>query len=429
MNVIMPQMGETVEEGTIVKWLKKVGDTVSTEDIILEIETDKVGMDVPAPADGILSMIHIQEGATVAVGTILAEVSTVSDSAAVDTDTSSTTGDTESRDDKSLMMDTLILDLKTSSEVTKPNEFDSEGPLSPVVRKLLSENKLDPSKIIGTGRDGRIKRDDVLDNIQVNAAMDEAVAEVEELVTESSKVVAFSKLRKKTAEHMVLSKAVSPHVLQAVEVDFHRVDQARLKYAEAWKADKGFSLTYLPFIARALCVVLPDFPELNASVEGENLRLHTGINLGIAVNIEMQGLMVPVIKNAEQKNLAEISKSIHDLARRARENQLNADDLTEGTYTISNPGGYGTFFTAPIIAQPQVAILSTDGVKKRPVVIEGPEGDSIAIRPVGILAQSFDHRAVDGAYSAAFLQHLKTVLENSDWDKELSQVGNSLETL
>ena len=425
MNVIMPQMGETVEEGTIVKWWKNVGDSVSTEDIILEIETDKVGMEVPAPVDGILNAIHVQEGETVAVGAVLAEVSGASAGAENDPGATEQPMVGQSATIEADPVPTATsptTPVETSAEVSESEGFDAQGPLSPVVKKLLSENKLDPAQIVGSGKDGRLKRDDILAYMHSGAGTEKDIVEADQPIAGSTEVIPFTKLRKKTAEHMLRSKAVSPHVLQAVEVDFQMVAQARQKFSERWKSAKGFSLSYLPFILRSLCISLPEFPNLNASVEGESLRLHQRINLGIAVDVELEGLMVPVIKDADEKNLAELSYWINDLARRARDNQLVADDLTEGTYTVSNPGGYGTLFTAPIIAQPQVAILSTDGIKKRPVVVESPEGDSIAIRAVGILAQSFDHRAVDGAYSAAFLQLLKTVLENTDWENELSQV-------
>src|SRR5688500_86063 len=203
--------------------------------------------------------------------------------------------------------------------------------------------------------------------------------------------------------------------MQAVEADFHRVAEARRRAGEAWKQREGFALTYLPFIARAVSVALSKYPNLNATFDGTQRTLHRCINLGIAVDLNFQGLVVPVVKDVPSKSLPQLAREINNLATRARAGRLKPDDLTEATYTITNNGAFGTLFTAPIINAPQIAILSTDAVRKRPVVIETADGDSIAIRPVGVLAQSFDHRAVDGAYAAAFLQEVKSVIESRDW--------------
>jgi 2-oxoglutarate dehydrogenase E2 component (dihydrolipoamide succinyltransferase) len=219
---------------------------------------------------------------------------------------------------------------------------------------------------------------------------------------------------------MVRSAATSPHVLQAVEVDVLGVEQLRSAAGGAWRAREGFSLSYLPFVARAVCRAVPEFPHVNASVRGDALVVHHRVNLGIAVDLDRQGLIVPVVKDAAEKTVRELAVAIHRLADRARRGALTPDELTEGTYTLSNSGPFGTLITAPIIYQPQVAILSTDGVKKRPVVIEGAGGDTIAIRPVGVLAQCFDHRAFDGAYSAAFLRRVREILEQADFAAELA---------
>jgi len=231
--------------------------------------------------------------------------------------------------------------------------------------------------------------------------------------------VPFNRIRRLTADHMVRSKATSPHVLQAVEVNFGNVDRVRLAVRESFKADNGFSLTYLPFIAHAVCRALAEYPHANASVDDDALVLHDSVNLAIAIDLGPEGLLAPVIKSAEQLTVSELAHAIQDLARRARSNRLKPDELSGGSYTLSNSGTFGTLITAPIINQPQVAILSIDGVRKKPVVIEGPDGDSIGIRPVGILAQSFDHRAFDGAYSAAFLDRVRRLLEGDNWFREL----------
>jgi 2-oxoglutarate dehydrogenase E2 component (dihydrolipoamide succinyltransferase) len=233
-------------------------------------------------------------------------------------------------------------------------------------------------------------------------------------------VVPFDNIRRRTAEHMVRSKATSPHVLTAVEADFDAVERVRSAAKQDWKAREGFALTYLPFIARAVCDALTEYPRLNASVDGESLVLHRAVNLGIAVDLGEKGLIVPVVKGAEGKRLRQLAREMRDLAERARNKKLTPDDVTGGTYTITNPGPFGTLISAPVINQPQVAILSTDGIKKRPVVVETPAGDAIAIHMVGILAMQWDHRAIDGAYAAAFLHRLQEIIETRDWAPELA---------
>ena len=232
-------------------------------------------------------------------------------------------------------------------------------------------------------------------------------------------IVPFDNIRRRTAEHMVRSKATSAHVYTSVEVDFERVERVRAAHRAEWKEHEGFSLTYLPFIARAFCDTVSDFPRVNASVGDDALVVHGDVHLSIAVDLDYQGLVAPVIRNADGKRLRQIAREIHDLATRARARRLVPDEVLGGTFTITNPGPYGTFMTLPIINQPQVAILSTDGIKKRPVVVSGPGGDAVAIHHTGILVLTWDHRAFDGAYAAAFLGAMQTELEERDWEAEL----------
>jgi pyruvate dehydrogenase E2 component (dihydrolipoamide acetyltransferase) len=233
-------------------------------------------------------------------------------------------------------------------------------------------------------------------------------------------VVPMNRIRKLTAERTARSVAVSPHVLQAVEVDFSAVEAARTAKGPAWRSSEGFSLTYLPFVARAVCEAIGAFPHVNASVRGDSLVVHRRVNLGVAVDLGFEGLVVPVVRDAQGKALRQLARELHALAEKARRRALSPDDVAGGTYTLSNSGPFGTLLTAPILQQPQVAILSTDGVKKRPVAVEGPDGDAVAVHPVGVLAQCFDHRAFDGAYSAAFLRRLREILEGRDWTAELT---------
>jgi 2-oxoglutarate dehydrogenase E2 component (dihydrolipoamide succinyltransferase) len=299
-----------------------------------------------------------------------------------------------------------------------------DAKLSPVVRKLLAAHGIqDLSLIAGSGADGRVTRDDVLAYVERRSGATaglQAGGSARDQDSGGDTVIAMNRIRKLTAAHMVRSVATSPHVLQAVEVDFLAVERLRTAAADAWRAREGFSLSYLPFVARAVCQAIAEYPHVNASVRGDTLVVHRRVNLGIAVDLERQGLIVPVVHDAANKPVRELAVEIHRLADRARRGVVTPDELAGGTYTLSNSGTFGTLITAPIIVQPQVAILSTDGVKKRPVVIEQADGDAIAIRPVGVLAQCFDHRAFDGAYSAAFLRRVREILEAGQFGGELA---------
>ena len=288
------------------------------------------------------------------------------------------------------------------------------------MRRLVAEHGLDVRAIKGTGRDGRITREDVLARLARGDVV-EPVAETKAAPGPGleSETAPLNSVRRRTAEHMAKSWNTVPHVLQAIEADFHKVDEARRTEGESWKRREGFPLTYLPFILRAVSIALGKFPRLNASFAGDHLLLHRRINLGIAVDLNFEGLVVPVLKDVPLKSLPQIAREANELIQRTRSNRLKPDDLTEGTYTITNNGAFGTLVTAPIISQPQVAILSTDAIQKKPVVVETEGADKIAIRPVGLLAQMFDHRAVDGAYAAAFLREVKLLIETRDWAQML----------
>ena len=300
--------------------------------------------------------------------------------------------------------------------------------LSPVVRRLIAENGLDPSQISGTGKGGRITRSDVEAHIAQNrtaavppapAAPPSAPATPTRSVGRDT-VAPLSNIRRITGEHMVRSKQVSPHVLTAVEVDFEGVEQVRRAHREEFKAEHGFSLTYLPFIARAVCDALHEYPHINASVGDSELVVHNYVNLAVAVDLDFQGLLAPVVVDADRKRLTAIAEEVADLSRRARAKKLNADEISGGTFTITNPGQWGTMMQFPIINQPQVAILSTDGIRRRPVVVTAEDGgEAIAIHSVGVLALAWDHRAFDGAYVAAFLDHLRSIIETRDWHAEM----------
>jgi 2-oxoglutarate dehydrogenase E2 component (dihydrolipoamide succinyltransferase) len=389
----MPQLGETVAEGMISAWHKQTGDAVEKGDVLLDVETDKVATEIEAPVSGVLVRIDVPEGETVDVGTVLAVIA----------------AEGEVIEEKPVA---AVAAVETSAEPSSVLSSNKGGEkLSPAVRRLVKKHGLDITKISGTGRDDRVTRQNVLDFVASGGAAAPAKAMQGERIP-------FDRVRKLTAAHMVKSKAISPHVLQTIDVDFFGVDISRRARKDKWKADTGFSLSYLPYVARAVCRAIADFPHVNASVNSDALIVHSEINLAIAIDLNHEGLVAAVTRNAGEMSVSDLALSFNDLITRAKTNKLRPDDLQGGTYTLSNPGPFGTLFTAPIINQPQVGILSMDAVKKRPHVIETESGDSIAIRPVGILAHSFDHRAVDGAYSAAYLQRLQSIIQETDWESE-----------
>ncbi len=467
-DVTMPQLGETVTEGTITQWFKNVGDSVAMDEILFEVSTDKVDSEVPSPVAGVLTEILAAEGDVVEVGQILCRVGDADEPVAPEPDVGSEPRAMDSPEPAAAMpspepvatQPTPPSPPESTSPVSEPDvvhEVNTDGViLSPVVRRLISDNALDVSQIVGTGLGGRITRADVEAVIQAKPSAvpavpptpaDESVVAppvtvppVDEPVVAPSaaappvvttppeparaagdQIVPLNNVRKRTAEHMVMSKATSPHVLTAIEVDYERVEQIRKQRSAAWKAEEGFSLTYLPFITRAVADALRDFPHLNASFAGDHLIVHDTINMAVAVDIDFEGLLAPVVKQVDGKRLRQIAREIKDVADRTRTKQLTPDDLSGGTFTLTNAGQYGTMMQFPIINQPQVAILSTDGVKRKPVVVTDEFGnESIAIHSVGVLALAWDHRAFDGAYAAAFLDRIRTIIESRDWEAEIN---------
>jgi pyruvate dehydrogenase E2 component (dihydrolipoamide acetyltransferase) len=434
MNVIMPQLGETVLEGSVANWHKKVGDQVQADEPLFDVETDKVTSEIPAPIAGVLTQILVQTGVSVKVGTVLAVIE--SQSAA------------GTKQVQAAAVVTALAPVQPALPSARAGQASGQvlarasagqPPLSPVVRRLLGENGLSPAQVSGTGNNGRITREDVLAHLATisrpsapDIAPQPAVASPAPsqaslnpsplpsiAAGKDDMVVPLNKIRRVTASHMVRSLATSPHAVQAMEIDFHAVDKVRMAVGREWKEREGYSLTYMPFIARAVCESIAKYPYVNSSFGDNELIVHRRVHLGIAVDVNFEGLLAPVVRDAHFRNLRGLAAEIHRLATGARNNQLKPDELSGGTYTISNSGTFGTLFSTSIINQPQAAILSADGVHKKPVVIEGAEGEMIAIRPIGIVAQSFDHRAFDGAYSASFLRHLKDFIESHDWMREL----------
>ena len=436
-EVSMPQLGETVTEGTITRWFKNVGDTVAMDETLFEVSTDKVDSEVPSPVAGVLTEILAAEGDVVEVGQVLCRIGDAAD-------TPAEPAPVPAAEPVSAPPEPAPVPEPVSAPAAPAAAPAAEGLiLSPVVRRLIADNGLDAGAIAGTGLGGRITRADVEAVIQANAggvpsapapatpaaAPPAAVAAAAVPAAPSApvpapggrdEIVPLSNIRKRTAEHMVMSKQASPHVLTAMEVDYERIEQVRSRHKAAWKAEEGFSLTYLPFIARAVADALREFPHLNASFGGDHLVVHDQVNMAVAVDIDFEGLLAPVVKGVDGKRLRQIARDIKDVADRTRTKQLTPDDLSGGTFTLTNAGQYGTMMQFPIINQPQVAILSTDGVKRKPVVVTDEFGnESIAIHSVGVLALAWDHRAFDGAYAAAFLHKVKELIETRDWAAEL----------
>lgn len=452
-EITLPQLGETVTEGTITKWFKKVGDSVALDEPLFEVSTDKVDTEVPSPISGVLTEIRVAEGDTVPVGTVIAVVGDAAAAAPVAPSTPAVASSTLASSNVSEAPPASAAPVPaptpapasaaqapaTAPVIATPASATSTSTvLSPVVRKLIAENNLNAASITGTGPGGRITRDDVLAAISRGGATSatpataaaptsapaasapQRAAAPKAVAGARDEVVALSKIRQATGAHMVASKAISPHVLSVVEVDYANVDLTRLRVREEFKAQEGFSLTYLPFISRAVVDALADFPHMNASLADNELIVHRYIDLGIAVDLDYQGLLVPTVRDAEGKRLRALSREINDLATRARSHHLSPDDISNGTFTIANNGSAGSVLTMPVINQPQVAILSTDAISKKPVVIEVPGfSESIAIHPVGNLAMAWDHRAFDGAYAAGFLSRVKLILETRDWSSEV----------
>lgn len=447
-DVTMPQLGETVTEGTITQWFKNVGDAVAMDETLFEVSTDKVDSEVPSPVAGVVTEILAAEGDVVEVGQVLCRVgdADAAPAAAPEAAPAPEPAPVPEPEPAALAPEPAPVAAAAPAPEPDPTPGPADAPvpvatagviLSPVVRRLIADNGLDASQITGTGLGGRITRNDVEQIIQARAtgSTPEPAAPVPAAPTPPApvaetpapavgardQVVPLNNIRKRTAEHMLMSKSTSPHVLTAMEVDYERVEQARKTYKGAWKTEEGFSLTYLPFIARAVADALRDFPHLNASFGGDHLVVHDEVNMAIAVDIEFEGLLAPVVKNVDGKRLRQIARDITDVAGRTRTKQLTPDDLSGGTFTLTNAGQYGTMMQFPIINQPQVAILSTDGVKRKPVVVSDEFGnESIAIHSVGVLALAWDHRAFDGAYAAAFLNRIQEILETRDWDAEIN---------
>ncbi|HEY7499776.1 MAG TPA: dihydrolipoamide acetyltransferase family protein [Vicinamibacterales bacterium] len=426
-NVVMPQMGESIAEGTIVRWIKKVGDQVDRDEPLFEISTDKVDAEIPSPAAGRLSEIKVKEGETVPVNSVVAVIGAAGEAAAAPGPSvpEAAVGQPERPVPAKAAAPAAPAPATTSAEPAPDAGEDEDSPRhksSPLVRRIAQEHNVDIRNVQGTGINGRVTKGDILAYIESGATAQPAAAPGAAAKPsapapaagpvyrpgENVQIVPMSVMRKKIAEHMVLSAHTSPHVYSVYEVNFGRVSALREKKKAEYEA-AGAKLTYTAFIAKVIVDALRQFPDVNASIDGGNIVYKKDINLGIAVALE-HGLIVPVIPKADERNLLGLSRAINDLAARARAKKLNPDEVQGGTFTITNPGIFGALYGLPLINQPQVAILGVGAIEKRAVVID----DAIAIRPMCHLTLGYDHRLIDGAGAGRFLSFVKERLEGFD---------------
>ncbi|HUP44755.1 MAG TPA: 2-oxoglutarate dehydrogenase, E2 component, dihydrolipoamide succinyltransferase [Thermoanaerobaculia bacterium] len=437
-DVLMPQMGESIAEGTVSRWLKKVGDKVERDEPLLEISTDKVDAEIPSPAAGTLTEILAQEGQTVAVNTAVARIAAEGEAAAAPPaaakpEVPKPEAEPEAEPEPEPEPAPEPPTQEPRAESREPEEEENVTSLderrrtksSPLVRKIARENNVDISQIQGSGVSGRVTKSDILEFLQQPQPKQPAAAAAPSQPApaprpamqfapgENVRTEPLSVMRRKIAQHMVLSKQTSAHVSTVFEVDFTAIDRLRREHKDAY-AQRGVKITYLPFIVQAVLEGLKEFPVINASMDENNVVYHREYNIGIAVALDW-GLIVPVLKHADELNILGIARGISDLGERARTKKLSPDDVQGGTFTITNPGIFGGLFGLPIINQPQVAILGVGGVQKRPVVVESEEGDSIAIRKMCYISLTFDHRLIDGAVADQFMAGVKSAIESGQF--------------
>lgn len=426
LNIVLPAMGEGVIEATINKWLISEGTSVSEDDPLVEVATDKVDSEVPSPAAGVIIEIKASEGSVVRIGDTIAVIETKSKENPADPE--------KVEKEVERIRETINATRQEKINEAEPSRaMKSRTPggkfLSPLVRNIaasegISYSELD--KFVGTGMDGRITRDDIIritgekkhaatrtGSTGVERSYDNKNGETAGLnVSSGDKIIEMDRVRSLIADHMVMSKRTSAHVTSFIDADVTLMVRWREKIKDNFLAREGQKLTLTPVFIDAVARSLNDFPMLNVSVDGRNIIMKKNINIGIATALPDGNLIVPVIKNANEKNLTGLALAVNDLAERARKNRLKPDEITGGTFTVTNFGTYNNLSGTPIINQPQVAILGTGAIRKMPAVIETPEGDSIAIRHIMILSLSYDHRVIDGALAGKFLNRIREILEN-----------------
>jgi 2-oxoglutarate dehydrogenase E2 component (dihydrolipoamide succinyltransferase) len=439
VEMVMPKMGESVMEGTILNWLKKVGDTIEQDEPVLEVATDKVDTEIPATHAGILTEILAQVGEVVPIGKPIALIQTEGKAEA------SPTLPSHAEEKHKVLAETILIDEPMTAEnlaqlLTTPVEGRFYSPLVMSIAKEEGISSEELSRISGTGKEGRVTKNDILKYVEAKKKSSqpsllkqepivqktpvvetvkpqvEAVKPVAPAVSYSGNVdiIEMDRMRKMIAQRMVDSKRISPHVTSFVEADVTNIVNWKNAHAKQLKEREGVSLTYTPIFIMAVVKALKDYPLVNSSIDGDNIIVKKDINIGLAVALPNGNLIVPVIKNADQLNLLGLTKQVNDLAKRARENKLTPDELSGGTYTVSNIGSFGNVMGTPIILQPQVAILSLGAIQKKPAVIETEYGDVIGIRQMMFLSHSYDHRIVDGALGGSFVRRVADYLEKFD---------------
>jgi len=424
-NVVMPQMGESIAEGTIVRWMKKVGDNVDRDEPLFEISTDKVDAEIPSPGAGVLTEIKVKEGETVPVNSVVAVIGAAGENPVASTAPASTPKASEMPEAAAGQPEAAAAVAAIAAAPSSIDELRRQKS-SPLVRRIAAEHNIDIRQINGTGISGRVTKNDILGFMKTGpgaaaptsaprgSSIDRAggTGHVPAFKPgERVEIVPMTIMRKKIAEHMVTSAHTSPHVYSVYEVDFHRLSQLRDKKKAEYERN-GAKLSYTALIAKVTVDAVRAFPFTNASIDGDNIVYNKDINLGIAVALD-QGLLVPVIRNADEKNLLGLARAIEDLAARARTKKLSPEEVQGGTFTITNPGVFGAVYGLPLINQPQVAILGVGAIEKRAVVVQA-NGDAIAIHPTCHLSLGYDHRLIDGADAGRFLAWIKDRLENFD---------------
>jgi len=452
MNILMPQLGETVAEGTVSKWHKNIGDDIKSGEILFEIETDKTSMEIPATTDGKLTKILVNEGETSSVGSIVAVISGEGEQPQEDDIKEDTTSENinksveASQSDLPIKKEESFVSKKTSNveividtdapewfsflnEVQTPDDnyeaFSSKNidiKFTPLAKRLANNERVDLVKLADYFKNNNARKvnrkllEDYISSLSVTKTRSNISSKIDhDLYPEK---VAHNRIRRTTGQRLSESWPQVPQAFQAVEVNFSNLDKTRNELKQKY-SDSELKVSYLSFVARAISLAIKEYPLVNSCFSEKELHIASEVNLAIAVDLNYNGLIVPVLKNADKMRLVDLNENLNDLVQRAQNNQLKQEEYFGGTYTISNNGSMGTYMTAPIVNPPQVAIMSFDGIQKKPVIVEDNTGDTIGIRKIGVLGQSFDHRAFDGAYAASFLKEVKNIIEEFNWNSEI----------
>jgi len=436
-ELIMPKMGESVAEATIIKWLKNEGDKIKIDETVLEIATDKVDSEIPSPFEGVLVKKLFKEGDVVQVGKAIAVISSDANAEVAAPKTEVPIQSTVSSKQETITTNVkeVVVAAHTKQDFSEANRF-----YSPLVKNIAKQENISLQELEalkGNGKDGRVTKTDILNylpnrgkaaqtvtvektsqqngsNQQTNISINKPTVSL----MAGDEIIEMDRMRKLIADHMVMSKHVSPHVTSFVEADVTNMVQWRDKVKAQFEKREGEKITFTPLFIEAVAKAIKDYPMVNVSVDGQNIIKRKNINIGMAAALPSGNLIVPVIKNADEKNLVGLTKAVNDLAARARANKLQPDDIQGGTFTLTNVGGFGNVMGTPIINQPQAAILATGTIKKKPAVIETPQGDLIGIRHMMFLSLSYDHRVVDGSLGGSFLRRVADYLENFDVNRQ-----------